>query len=217
MKSLAFTKTYENGFRLTAPALELQAGEITAVIGANGSGKTTLARVLAGLDRADGAIDPLPGAHPGYLPQKPFAFRMRVEQNILLGGRDRARFAALTEALGLTALLPRRAKRLSGGETAKLALARLLMGDHKLLILDEPTAAMDEESTLAAEALLLRRCREEQSAILLITHSLSQARRISDKALFFKDGALLEQGAAAETLHTPKTEELRRFLAFYGE
>lgn len=215
MKTRAFTKTYGNGFCLAVPALELAPGTITAVIGANGSGKSTLARTLAGLDRADGGAIPLSGVRAGYLPQRPFAFRMRVEQNILLGGRDPARFSELTEALGLTALLPRRAKRLSGGETAKLALARLLMGDFPLLILDEPTAAMDEESTLAAEALLRRRCEADGSAILLVTHSLSQARRIADHVLFFKNGQLVEEGRAAEVLHAPETEELKRFLAFY--
>ena len=67
----------------------------------------------------------------------------------------------------------------SSGETAKMALARLLMRDYELLILDEPTAAMDVESALAAEALLSDYCRDTGAGILLVTHSLQQARRIA--------------------------------------
>ena len=214
MKSIAFSKTYADGFRLEMPALELEPGRITAVIGANGSGKSTLARVLAGIDRADRGVRPLDAGTSAYLPQRPFAFRMREERNILLGGKDPARFSELTAALGLNGLLHRRAKALSGGETAKMALARLLMGSFPLLILDEPTAAMDEESTLAAETLLRRRCAEEDSAILLITHSLSQAHRIADSMLFLRNGRLIEQGSADRLLSAPESGELKRFLDF---
>ena len=108
------------------------------------------------------------------------------------------------------------AKRLSGGETARMALARLLMRDYKLLILDEPTASMDVESTLAAERLLSDYCRDTGAGILLVTHSLQQARRIAQHVLFLHQGELREQGEASRLLSSPETEELRRFLEFYG-
>ncbi len=215
MKTAAFTKTYADGFCLRMPPLELPTGQITAVVGANGSGKSSLARVLAGIERTDRGTRPLDADAPGFLPQHPFAFRMRVRQNVLLGGTDPARFAELTETLGLEGLLERRAKRLSGGENAKMALARLLMGSYPLLILDEPTAAMDEESTLAAEDLLRRRCAEENSAVLLITHSLSQVRRAADRLLFLADGRLVEEGCADRLMTAPESAELQRFLQFY--
>ena len=96
-----------------------------------------------------------------------------------------------------------------------MALARLLMGSYPLLILDEPTAAMDEESTLAAEDLLRRRCAEENSAVLLITHSLSQVRRAADRLLFRADGRLVEEGCADRLMTAPESAELQRFLQFY--
>ena len=215
MKTAAVEKTYAGRFVLRCPALELPEGQITAVVGANGSGKTTLARVLAGVERADGRVRPLSCDRAGYLPQKPYAFRMSTERNVAAGGNDGPRARELMAALDLTPLAKQRAKRLSGGETAKMALARLLMGSYPLLILDEPTAAMDEESTLAAEALLRRRCEEEGSAILLITHSLSQVRRCADRLIFLREGRTVEQGSAEALLHAPETEELRRFLEFY--
>ena len=216
MKTTAFTKSYGGVTVLTMPAVELQPGTVTAVIGANGSGKSTLAKVLSGLEPADKKTRARPDARVGYLPQKSFAFRMRVERNLLSNGKDAQRMARLTEALGLTALRKRSAKRLSGGETAKMALCRLLMADYDLLILDEPTAAMDMESTLAAEKLISDYCKKTGCAVLLITHSLAQAERVADRVLYLHKGQLIEQGGAETVLKSPKAPETRAFLKFYG-
>ena len=216
MKTAAFTKSYGGRVVLDVPALELPEGQITAVIGANGSGKSTLARVLAGIEPADRKAAPLPACRIGYLPQKSYAFRMSTARNIALNGTDAKKQAKLMDALQLQNLCDQGAKKLSGGETAKMALARLLMGRYDLLVLDEPTAAMDRESTLAAEALLRDACRESGCAMILITHSIQQARRIADRAVFLHRGRLAEQGAADVVLFSPGEEETRRFLDFYG-
>lgn len=216
MKTAAFTKSYGGRTVLTLPELTLPPGEITAVIGANGSGKSTLARVLAGIEPPDGKQAVLSGVVVGYLPQKPFAFRMSTEKNILLGGDDAAYAAALMGALGLDGLARQSAKRLSGGETAKMALCRSLMGRCELLILDEPTAAMDMESTLAAEALIRDACEDRQSAILLITHSIRQARRLAQRVLVLHRGTLIEQGPCPQVLDAPAQAQTKRFLDYYG-
>jgi ABC-type multidrug transport system ATPase subunit len=216
MKTTAFEKSYGRKTVLRCPALELPEGQVTAVIGANGSGKSTLARVLAGIERADGGSRALSSVRAGYLPQKPYAFRMSTARNIALNGADAQRQAQLMDDLLLTPLAKQRAKRLSGGETQKMALARLLMGQYDLLILDEPTAAMDMESTLVSERLILEAVRRTGCAALLITHSVQQARRCADRALFLHGGAVKEQGDAKTLLHTPHSEETKRFLAFYG-
>ena len=216
MRSAPFSKSFDGRAVLDLPALEWPEGRITAVIGPNGSGKSTLARVLAGIESADGKTRPLPACRIGFLPQKSYAFRMSTARNIALNGSDAARQARLMSALGLDALRDQRAKKLSGGETSKMALSRLLMADYELLILDEPTAAMDMESTLAAEKLLQEVCRESGCAMILITHSIQQARRIADRALFLSGGRAVEQGAASEVLRCPKQEQTKRFLEFYG-
>ena len=216
MKTVPFTKSYGGATVLTMPSVELAPGAVTAVIGANGSGKSTLAKVLAGLEPADKKTRAELDARVGYLPQKSFAFRMSLQRNIALNGADEERMARITQALGLSALAKRSAKRLSGGETAKMALARLLMADYDVLILDEPTAAMDMESTLAAEALITGACAETGCAVLLITHSLAQAERVSDRVLFLHKGRLIEQGDTKTVLTVPKEPETKVFLEFYG-
>ena len=217
MNVTAFTKTSEGRRVLNMPGFELQEGRITAVIGANGSGKSTLAKVMAGIEPADQKKKVLPaGISVGYMPQKNYAFRMSTENNILLNGNDKDKAETLMEALQLLPLARQRAKKLSGGETAKMSLVRLLMGNYELLILDEPTAAMDMESTLAAEELIRRHAAECNCSVLLITHSLQQARRLADQVLFFCSGELTETGSAEKLLDSPGKEETRRFLDFYG-
>ena len=216
MKTEAFTKTYAGRRVLELPELEIVPGAVTAVIGANGSGKSTMARVIAGMEPADGNRRVLPSVRVGFLPQKPFAFRLNVEQNLALNGGDEAKRTKLLEALGLTSLRRSRAKRLSGGETAKMALARILLGSYELLLLDEPTAAMDMASTLAAEQLIGDYTRETGCAVVLITHSLQQARRLAQQVLYLDAGMLVEQGPAEAVLNEPKEAKTKQFLEFYG-
>ena len=216
MKTCALTKTYNGRVVLSLPELEIPEGQITAVIGPNGSGKSTYAKILAGIERADGNKAVLSGVSVGYLPQKSFPFRMSTEKNILTNGSDPARAAALMEALDIGALAKQSAKKLSGGETARMALCRILMRRYDLLILDEPTTAMDMESTLAAEKLIRESCGETGCAVLLITHSISQARRLADRLLVLHRGELVEQGDCQQVLDAPTQEQTRRFLDFYG-
>lgn len=215
MRVNAFSKTFAGRCVLDFPGFDFAPGKVYALIGANGSGKTTFARCLCGIETPDGGRAPVEaGIRVGYLPQKSYAFRMTTRRNIRLGA-DEATAERLMAALNLTPYAEKAAYRLSGGETAKMALARILPRSYDLLALDEPTAAMDMGSTLAAEGLIVRRCRERGTPILLITHSLPQARRVADEVLFFHQGRLLEQGTASR-LSAPETPEMRQFLEFYG-
>ena len=183
----AFSKTYGQKKVLDFPGMELQPGNIYAILGANGSGKSTFSKILADVLPADRKIRLEPSI--GYLPQKPYAFRMSVRKNILLGGRDIQKAESLAKALSLTEL------------------------EHKL---DEPTAAMDMETTAAAETLIQSYVRQTNCILILVTHSLQQARRIADEAMFFQKGEVLEYGPAESLLYSPTRVELKRFLEFYG-
>ena len=216
MKISPFTKTYDRRTVLDFSGCELTAGKITAVIGANGSGKSTLAKVLSGIEPADRRTKPFTGVSVGYLPQKGYGFRMSVRANLLLNGGDKALAARRMDALKIRDLEKARAHRLSGGETARMALARLLMRAYDLVILDEPTAAMDRESTLLAEKLVKEYVQETNCALLLVTHSLQQARRIADEVLFFSGGVLMEKGPVQKILFDPDQPQTRQFLEFYG-
>ena len=210
----AFSKTYDGVKVLDFPGLELKPGKIYAILGANGSGKSTFARIAAGILPADQKCR-ISGS-VGYLPQKPYAFRMTVKKNILLTGGSPEQADTLMAALSLTALQGKRADRLSGGETARMAMARLMMKRYDMVILDEPTAAMDMETTSAAENLILKYAKDTGCILILVTHSLQQARRVADEALFFHKGKLLEAGGAAQLLYHPTEPETRQFLEFYG-
>ena len=217
MKISHFTKTYGSRRVLDVPELELKQGSIYAVIGANGSGKSTMARILAGALPADDGGSPLEkGVSVGYMPQKSYAFRMTAEKNILLRGGDEKRAKELMQRLGIQGLAKNRADRLSGGETARMALARLMMGKYDLVILDEPTAPMDMESTALSEELIRDYCKETGCTLLLVTHSMRQARRLGDEAIFLQAGEIWEHGPVEKVLFSPEREETARFLDFYG-
>lgn len=217
MRLQAFTKTCGGRVILELSPLVLEEGKIHAVIGANGSGKTTFARILAGVIPADheGGVFTEP-CEVGYMPQKSFAFRMSTWRNIRLGGKDKDRAEMLTRQLGLEHLANQRADRLSGGETARVALARTFMRRYDLVILDEPTAAMDIAYASIAEEMILRYRRELDSTVLLITHNIRQARRLADNVLFFYQGKLLEFGSTEQVLDHPRRPETAAFLRFYG-
>lgn len=216
MKISAFSKTYDGIGVLDFPGMELKPGTVYAIIGANGSGKSTFARILAGILPADRKGKLIDAAAVGYMPQKNYAFRMSAKSNILLNGKEEARAESLMDALQIRHLENKRADKLSGGETARMALARLMMRSYDVVILDEPTAAMDMETTSLSEDLILRYVKETGCALILVTHSLQQARRVADEVLYFHKGRLLEYGAKETVLYEPVTAETRQFLEFYG-
>ena len=216
MKIAAFSKTYEGRTVLDFPGAALEPGKIYAVIGANGSGKSTFAKILAGVLKADRKGSALDAGSVGYMPQKNYAFRMSTRANILLNGKDEEKAEGLMEALQLMPLARKRADKLSGGETARMALARLMMKSYDLVILDEPTAAMDMETTILSENLIAEYVRESGCAMILVTHSLQQARRIAQEVLYFHKGQLLEAGPAERVLYAPERAETKQFLDFYG-
>ena len=216
MKIAAFSKTYEGKKVLDFPGMELDAGKIYAVIGANGSGKSTFAKILSGILAADNKGKHVSGGTIGYMPQKNYAYRMRTKSNILLNGKDEKRANALMDAIQIRHLENKRADKLSGGETARMALARLMMKRYDLVLLDEPTAAMDMETTLLSEKLIENYVHETTCSLILVTHSLQQARRIADEVWYFHKGELLEAGDMEQVLNNPKEAQTKQFLEFYG-
>ena len=216
MKIEAFSKTYEGRQVLDFPGMEVQPGKIYAIIGANGSGKSTFAKILAGILLADKRGIRTDGRSIGYMPQKNYAFRMSTRANILLNGKNEDRANELMDAIQIRHLENKRADKLSGGETARMALVRLMMGRYDLVILDEPTAAMDMETTLLSEQLVTQYVKETGCALIVVTHSLQQARRIADEAWYFHKGKLWETGAKEQVLEAPLKEETMKFLEFYG-
>lgn len=212
-----FKKTYGTRIVCDFPGMDFECGRIYAVLGMNGSGKSTFAQAVSGVIRTDSGELPADGKYRiGYLPQKPYAFRMSTEKNILLGGAGRERTSELMEKLGLRGLAAKPGNLLSGGETAKMSLARMLNRKFDMLILDEPTSAMDMESSLIAEDLIRAYTADENAVTVMITHSVKEVERTADHVLYFQDGKLVESGKAEEVLWQPKEKDTKRFLDFFG-
>ena len=215
MKIPALQKQYDGRMVLDTPELTLEKGKLYALLGANGSGKSTFARILAGIISSDNHRRLPENCRVGYLPQKGYAFRTTVLKNILLGNGDEKKAQELIRDFSLEDLKRQQARSLSGGEIQRMCLARILMKTYDLLILDEPTSAMDRKSILRSEEILGER-RDGGDTILLITHSVQQASRLADEVIFLDGGKLIEQGAAGEVLHAPKMPETWEFLEFFG-
>ncbi|MCQ2602902.1 MAG: ATP-binding cassette domain-containing protein, partial [Clostridia bacterium] len=194
-----------------------------ALIGANGSGKSTLLQIIDGQlkpDR-DSKIDGIKDAKICYMPQSSYAFDMSLKSNVFLGcparfkEKDRVfynnRIFKLIDDMGLWKLRFKNAAKLSGGETQRMALCRTLVQKHDILLLDEPTSAMDISATATAENVLSSYIDEYSPTLIFATHSLKQAERIADTIIFLKDGKIVEYGTS-EILENPSSQELKEFL-----
>ena len=216
------TKTYKGQRVLDLPFFELPENAVCALIGANGSGKSTLARIVAVVIAPDDkrSLENPALLKVGYMPQKNFAFQMKVIKNVLLpvtdNAENRKRALALMQELHIDHLADHAAHRLSGGETARMALDRVLMCPTYIMVFDEPTAAMDVQSTLLAEELIKRHQQESGCRVLLVTHSLKQAMRMAEHVGFLHQGRLVEFGPAAQVLTEPREALTREFLDFYS-
>ncbi len=212
-------KRYSARVALDIPALKIQAGERFALIGPNGSGKSTLLRLLAGVIAPEsGSVrtEDLRRGEIGYLPQQPYAFDLSVQQNVelsLSGEPERTRRALdALERVGLLHLSKARANRLSGGETQRMALARLLARKRKLLLLDEPTASTDIAAMELIERAILDYAAQTGCTLVFSSHAPSQAMRLSTRVLVLDGGRIGELGETAQVLQTPKAESTRTFL-----
>jgi iron complex transport system ATP-binding protein len=212
-------------------ALELRPGELTLLIGPNGAGKTTLMRALAGLIPADGSIElqgrPLGSfssrdraRHIAYLPQGHiFHWPMNVAAVVALGRHPHADgFAPLTDAdraavgraVAATAIEPwaaRTVTTLSGGERARVALARALATQAPILLADEPTMSLDPRHQLVVMELLARAA-HDGGAVLAIVHDLMLAARFADRVVMMERGRLVAEGAPREVLTPERIAEV---------
>ena len=191
------------------------AAQVTALVGHSGSGKTSLIESIAGLRPAIGkiAIDGVPihdqppeRRRIGYVPQDAALFpHLSVRDNVLFGGRDEARFAALRDTLELAPLLDRAPASLSGGERQRVALARALMTAPRLLLLDEPLASVDQPLRERI-VLFLRRVRDLGVPMIYVTHQPFEALALANDCIVLRDGAIVARGAPRDVLAAVTTE-----------
>ncbi|MGY1843961.1 ABC transporter ATP-binding protein [Modestobacter sp. SYSU DS0875] len=210
-------------------------GEVLAVLGPNGAGKSTVLRVLAGLLRPDGGrvrvgdeVWDAPGVHlPPYRRSLGMVFQdsllfphLTVTENVAFGPRSRgarradarAAAAAWLDRVGLADLGARRPGELSGGQGQRVALARALVGDPRVLLLDEPLSALDARTRLAVRTELHRHLADYAGSAVLVTHDPVDAMALAGRVLVVEDGRVVQTGTPAEVARRPRTDYVARLV-----
>jgi len=211
---------------LTDVMLRFSIGAPTVLIGPNGSGKTTLLRVAMGLlPPTSGTVtwggrERVAPQRRAIVFQRPAMLRRTAAANIEYAlasakidrGTRKQRAAELLAMVGLSGLGERPARKLSGGEQQRLALARALASNPEVLFLDEPTAALDPYSTKAIEDVLTA-IAAKNVKIVMSTHDLGEARRLAGDIVFLNHGRIVETASATDFFNAPATGDGQRFIA----
>ena len=198
--------------------LDLRPGPPTVLIGPNGSGKTTLLRVLMGLIEPSSGSVRVMAAERAFVFQKPVMLKRSASANVAFAltathqPADAHAIARLLEQVGLGALADRPARKLSGGEQQRLALARALARKPGILLLDEPTASLDPAQTKAVEDIIAR-VAGNGVKVIMATHDLGEAKRLAGDVVVLVKGRVVEHAPADQFFSNPQSEAARRFLA----
>ena len=210
--------------------LSVQAGEVVALLGPNGAGKSTVLRALSGLLRLDGGKVELdgtvleePAKHIRVAPEKRPVGLMFQEyllfphlsavENVAFGLRARGvdrraareRAAAALDRLGVAKVAEARPGNMSGGQQQRVAMARAMVTEPKLLLLDEPLAALDVSTKTDVRRQLRATLRESQAANVMVTHDLLDAVALADRMFVIEDGGIAQSGTPAEVTARPKS------------
>jgi tungstate transport system ATP-binding protein len=202
------------------------AGAPTVIIGPNGAGKTTLLRLAMGLIQPTsgritwGGQEDAPSDRRSIVFQRPVMLRRSVAANLryameaagVAHAERAARMPELLALVGLIGLGDRPARRLSGGEQQRLALARALAKDPQVLFLDEPTASLDPAATKSVED-LIRDVAARGIKVVMSTHDLGEARRLAGDIVLMHRGRILEASESTAFFSNPRTAEAARFVA----
>jgi ABC-type Fe3+/spermidine/putrescine transport system ATPase subunit len=220
-------------------SLDAAAGGMTALLGPSGCGKTTVLKTIAGLLRADEGEVLLDGASVNGLPpekrgvglvfQNPLLFpHLDVARNVGFGlkvrgmaGREAAKkVAEALERVRLAGFESRRPSELSGGQEQRVALARALVTEPRVLLLDEPFSALDENLREEMRLLVRRLQRDLRMTSIFVTHDQDEAVRMADRVALLLHGELAQAGPPADFYTRPHTPEVARFFkwqVFAGE
>ncbi|MGE5456818.1 MAG: ABC transporter ATP-binding protein [Methanococcaceae archaeon] len=223
-------KNYENLRVLKDITARIKKGTSTALVGPTGSGKTVLLKLIDLLEKPSSGTIYFEGTDAnesdntrlevrrqiGMVFQKPLAFKANVYENIAYGLKIRGKkenmnqkVKELLELIGLSGYENRNALKLSGGETQRLALARAMITEPELLLLDEPTANLDPLSKKKLEELILKINRESETTILMTTHDLLQGQRLANQMIILNNGQILQSGTADKVFRKP----INKFVA----
>lgn len=198
--------------------LDVRSGETLTIVGPSGAGKTTLLRLLNRLDEPTGGTVYLDGAdyrtlpptdlrsRVGMVPQNPALRDGTVHDNVTIGPRlrgepiDADRVGTLLDRVDLNGYADRETSDLSGGEAQRVAIARTLLVDPEVLLLDEPTASLDPNAQAEIESLLTDLLADSERTVVVVTHDEAQVDRIADQVIRFVDGQVEQRGTPVEVI-----------------
>ena len=187
------------------------AAPVTVILGANGAGKSQLLRSIHGLTEPPGGQIHAT-AEQAMVFQETLVLNRSVADNLKFarpGARD-SQIQSSLEQVQLSHLADRPAPLLSLGEKQRLAMARALITQPRLLLLDEPSASLDLQSSQVLESIIAEL---SDVQIILVTHSLAQAKRLANEVVFMHRGRLLEQTSAEQFFDRPTTQEAQSYVA----
>jgi len=225
------TKRFDGVSAVDEVTLEIQRGELFALLGPSGCGKTTLLRMIAGLEEPDAGAIRIAGAdvtampahrRPVHMVFQQYALfpHLTVERNVGFGLRYKAlpkaaqaeRIAAALGMVRMTGFEHRRPDQLSGGQRQRVALARALVLEPQVLLLDEPLAALDPNLRREVQVELKSLQRSLGITFVFVTHDREEALALSDRVAVMDRGRVEQVGSPVEVFESPATEFVARFL-----
>ncbi len=240
LEARELVKRYDGRAVVDRLSFHVRRGEIVGLLGRNGAGKTTTFRMTVGMIDADHgsvtfddqdvtslAMYKRAQLGMGYLSQEPSVFqRLSVEDNLLailetmrdLNRRERLEKAGhLIEQFGLLEQRRQLARTLSGGERRKLEIARALVTEPKLIMLDEPFSGVDPRAVEDLQAEILRLKRDRGIAILLTDHNVRETLRVTDRSYIINEGCKLAEGTPREIIRDPLVRSTYLGSSFRGD
>ena len=221
-------KYYDSVKALKSISLSIESGRIILLLGINGAGKTTLMRIMAGLEKPDKGTLLVNNESKSaqelrqittMVFQRTVMFNMSVYDNLAFGLRIRGldeqriteKVSQALHSVGLTNFEKRKAKKLSGGEQQRIALARAFLINPRIILLDEPTANLDPYNGMIIEK-TIRSIREENRIIIMATHNIFQAKKLADEVIHIHDGKIVEMANSEDFFSKPKHELSLKFI-----
>lgn len=221
-------KNYRALKALSSVSLEAEGGKIVVLIGVNGAGKTTLMRIIAGLEEPNSGniLFDKQSLNSGELRkiatmvfQRTAMFDRSVYDNVAYGlqvrGENEKEIAKkvpiVLHSVGLTNFEQRKARKTSGGEQQRIALARAFLLSPRILLLDEPTANLDPNNAVMIERAIAKRKKEDE-IIIIATHNLAQAKRLGDEIVHIYNGKIVERASPEEFFNNPHSEITKKFI-----
>lgn len=222
------TKKFADKTVLNIEQLELNAGMVTGIIGPNGSGKSTLMKIIAGLDKEYTGLLHIEGQEINQeisknmtlVFQKPYLINTDVYNNIAYPLKIRGiskveiknKTEKMIELLQLKEIIQQNARTLSGGEMQKVALARAIVFEPKLLLLDEPTSNIDPKTMQLMENAIKYINQSCNTTVVLVTHNIRQLQRVCSHAVFMQEGKVAEQDFVKNVLNKLNEDFIGDFL-----